>query len=177
MYSSLVFNISSCASYSKKYIYPENTYNTQLKNFYNDTTSNETIKYFSYVDTTKISKFKLNNFIILQSVLKGPSGKASNFYHYLIYDTISMKSLTFMSLSNNINNIFCYNNSVYINMVDYKEDVFDDEAYFENKESVFNIFYTLLDLEKEELQIISKKVIKIKWEKVFSLRISHVATT
>lgn len=152
-----------------EYEYPEKIENHKC---YCNSDDNVT-EFLSYVDCEKLECYRLKRYHIYTSILKGPTGKASNFNHFLIIDTLSKRSITFMSLSSNIDNIYSCFDSLYVDIIDYTEDVFEDDEYFTKEEAPFYILHTLLIPSDCILQTITEYKKKIKWIDVYYVKLAN----
>jgi hypothetical protein len=163
-FTTIVFLLSSCN------LQRGNLYPTKIDSkIYNNILNNSTGELFlSFVDTTYIKTYSLGKYLIIQSVLEGPSGISSNFYHYLIFDTMNSQALTFMSISNNIGNVYIRDSVLYVDIIDYKENFEMDEDYFEKKNAIFLLKHNILSNKNFELEMIKCSTIVLLWEDAYS---------
>ena len=82
--------------------------------------------------------FSLGDCYILQTVFCGGSGRASNYEHYLLFDKNYSKIFDFHSLSDNIQNVWMVNDTIFIDLLDYFIDDYYDGVYFEDDIDTFN---------------------------------------
>lgn len=89
--------------------------------------------YYGVMDVSGMKVYSLGDYYLTQSTLSGPSGRASNYYHYLIMDSAYSKQVYFMSLSAEINNLWIDRGTLYVDLLD-----FFDEAYYNDEYSNCN---------------------------------------
>ena len=82
--------------------------------------------------------YSLGDYYILQTIFCGPSGRASNYEHYLLFDKNYSKIFDFHSLSDNIQNVWMVNDTIFIDLLDYNIDDYYDGVYFEDDVDTFN---------------------------------------
>ena len=85
--------------------------------------------------------YSLGDCYILQATLL-PSGFASNFYHFLLFDKNYSKIFRFYTYSNEMRNIWMVNDTIFIDKLDYIEDDFFDGVYWEDDIDTF--YYSLI---------------------------------
>lgn len=114
--------------------------------------------------------YLLGKFLIVNCMLVGPSGWASNFHHYFIIDVSNRRDIYIKSLSNNINNFYLFDNLT-VNSVEYPDRFWHDDDFFDhffNAESTtFKLVNTII--ETDSLSPISTKEFEktIKWKEVY----------
>lgn len=136
IYIGLMIFFSSCNSEKKndgEIVYPQKetiTYESVIniadkleKNFPNST---------FMLELREAKLYSLGDYYILQTVFCGPSGRASNYFHYLLFDKTYSKICRFHSLSDNMQNVWMANDTVFIDLLDYNIDDYYDGVYFEN---------------------------------------------
>ena len=121
--------------------------------------------------------YLLGKFLVVNCMLVGPSGWASNFRQFFIIDVNNRRSVHIMSLSNNINNFYLFDNLI-VNSIEYPDRFWHDDEFFDhffNAESItFKLIYTII--ETDSLSPISTKEFEktIKWKDVYEYRVPQV---
>lgn len=85
-------------------------------------------EYYSVMDIHRMKVYSVGDYYLVQSILCGPSGRASNYHHYLLTDKTYSKQIGFMSLSPAINNIWIDGDTMFVDLLD-----FIDEAYYNDE--------------------------------------------
>lgn len=107
----------------------KNIANKLEKNFPNST---------MMLELRKAKLYSLGDYYILQTVFCGGSGRASGYEHYLLFDRTYSKIFDFHSLSDNIQNVWMVNDTIFIDLLDYNIDDYYDGVYFEDDVDTFN---------------------------------------
>lgn len=121
--------------------------------------------------------YLLGQFLVVDCMLVGPSGWASNFRQYFIIDVNSHRSVHIMSLSNNINNFFLSDNLI-VNSIEYPEKFFHEaeffDRFFDAEITTFRLRNTII--EPDSLSLISTKEFEktIKWKDVYEYLVPQV---
>ena len=85
-------------------------------------------EYYRVMDIHRMKVYSVGDYYLVQSILCGPSGRASNYHHYLLTDKTYSKQIGFMSLSPAINNIWIDGDTMFVDLLD-----FIDEAYYNDE--------------------------------------------
>lgn len=96
------------------------------------------------MDISRVKFYYLGGYYISQSILSGPSGRASNYYHYILSDTNFLKEVYFMSLSSEINNIWMERDTLFIDILDFVDELYDRGEYFSSDTCDFNLYHLRL---------------------------------
>ena len=121
--------------------------------------------------------YLLGKFLIVNCMLVGPSGWASNFRHYFIIDVNNRRDVYIMSLSNNINNFYLFDDLT-VNSIEYPDRFWHDEEFFDHffdaKSTTFKLINTII--ETDSLSPISSKEFEktIKWKDVYEYLVPQV---
>ena len=120
--------------------------------------------------------YLLGQFLVVDCMLVGPSGWASNFRQFFIIDVNNHRSVHIMSLSNNINNFFLSDNLM-VNSIEYPDDFFHgrvSEHFFDAESTTFKLINTVI--ETDSLSTISVKEFEktIKWKDVYDYLVPRV---
>lgn len=114
--------------------------------------------------------YRLGQFLVVDCMLVGPSGWASNFRQFFIIDVNNRRSVHIMSLSNNINNFFLSDNLI-VNSIEYPDRFFFDAEFFDEffKEESTTFKVKNITVETDSLSTISVKESEktIKWKDVY----------
>ena len=120
--------------------------------------------YLSAMDGYRMKVYSLNNYYILSSILCGPSGRASNYHHYLLTNSDCSKQVHFMSLSSSINNIWLTGDTVFADILDFIDDEYDNEMYFRCESCDYVLYHIRVPTSNFSLDTISEEKISLKWE-------------
>lgn len=121
--------------------------------------------------------YLLGQFLVVDCMLVGPSGWASNFRQFFIIDVNSHRSVHIMSLSNNIYNFFLSDNLI-VNSIEYPDKFFNETEFFNHffdaKSTTFKLINTII--ETDSLSPISTKEFEktIKWKDVYEYLVPQV---
>lgn len=120
--------------------------------------------------------YLLGKFLIVNCMLVGPSGWASNFHHYFIIDVSNRRDIYIKSLSNNINNFYLFDNLT-VNSIEYPDDFFHgrvSEHFFDAESTTFKLINTII--ETDSLSTLSVKEFEktIKWKDVYTYLVPRV---
>ena len=121
--------------------------------------------------------YLLGQFLVVDCMLVGPSGWASNFRQFFIIDVNSHRSVHIMSLSNNIYNFFLSDNLI-VNSIEYPDKFFNETEFFNHffdaKSTTFKLINTII--ETDSLSLISTKEFEktIKWKDVYEYLVPQV---
>lgn len=121
--------------------------------------------------------YLLGQFLVVDCMLVGPSGWASNFRQFFIIDVNSHRSVHIMSLSNNINNFFLSDNLI-VNSIEYPDKFFNEAEFFDHFFEAENTTFRLINtiIEPDSLSPISIKEAEktIKWKDVYEYLVPQV---
>lgn len=131
---------------------------------------------FDFFNLEEGEFYRLGQFLVVNCMLVGPSGWASNFRQFFIIDVNSHRSVHIMSLSNNINNFFLSDNLM-VNSIEYPDDFFHgrvSERFFDAESTTFKLINTVI--ETDSLSTISVKEFEktIKWKDVYDYLVPRV---
>jgi hypothetical protein len=143
----------------------KNIANKLEKNFPNST---------MMLELRKAKLYSLGDYYILQTIFCGPSGRASNYEHYLLFDKNYSKIFDFHSLSDNIQNVWMVNDTIFIDLLDYNIDDYYDGVYFEDDVDTFNFS---LNHTKLSTATFSYDTIKIDTVHLRDIDVYNFATT
>ena len=120
--------------------------------------------------------YLLGKFLVVSCMLVGPSGWASNFQHYFIIDVSSRRYVNIMSLSENINNFYLFDNLI-VNSVEYPDGFSHgrvSEHFFDAESTTFKLINTTI--ETDSLSTISVKEFEktIKWKDVYDYLVPNL---
>ena len=82
--------------------------------------------------------YSLGDYYILQTVFCGGSGRASGYFHYRLFDKTYSKICKVYSLSDNMQNVWMYKDTIFIDLIDFVDDDYYDGVYFEDDIDTFN---------------------------------------
>lgn len=132
---------------------------------------------FHFFNLEEGKYYLLGKFLIVNCMLVGPSGWASNFRQYFIIDVNSHRSVHIMSLSNNINNFYLFDNLI-VNSIEYPDRFWHDAEFFDHffdaESTTFKLINTII--ETDSLSPISTKEFEktIKWKDVYEYLVPQV---
>ncbi|MCQ2276535.1 MAG: hypothetical protein MJZ87_06305 [Bacteroidales bacterium] len=132
---------------------------------------------FHFFNLEEGKYYLLGKFLIVNCMLVGPSGWASNFRQYFIIDVNSHRSVHIMSLSNNINNFYLFDNLT-VNSIEYPDRFWHDTEFFDHffdaESTTFKLINTII--ETDSLSPISTKEFEktIKWKDVYEYLVPQV---
>ena len=106
----------------------KNIANKLEKNFPNST---------MMLDLRKAKLYSLGDYYILQTVFCGPSGRASDYFHCWLFDKTYSKICKVYSLSDNMQNVWMYKDTIFIDLIDFVDDDYYDGVYFEDDIDTF----------------------------------------
>ena len=120
--------------------------------------------------------YLLGKFLVVSCMLVGPSGWASNFQHYFIIDVSNRRYVNIMSLSENINNFYLFDNLI-VNSVEYPDGFSHgrvSEHFFDAESTTFKLINTTI--ETDSLSTISVKEFEktIKWKDVYDYLVPNL---
>ncbi len=112
--------------------------------------------------------YSLGDYYILQTVFCGPSGRASDYIHCRLFDKTYSKICKFYSLSDNMQNVWMYKDTIFIDLIDFVDDDYYDGVYFEDNIDTFyfSLSHTKLSTETFSYDTISIEKIFLGWEDV-----------
>lgn len=114
--------------------------------------------------------YRLGDFYVVRCMLKGlASGYGSDFQHYFVVDVQNRKDFYFMSLSDNMKNIYLYGNLI-VNSVDYADGYYEDAKYFKRKKATFNLITQSISTKDLQVKKTEKSDAKFGWKEVYGLR-------
>ena len=120
--------------------------------------------------------YLLGKFLVVSCMLVGPSGWASNFQHYFIIDVSNRRYVNIMSLSENINNFYLFDNLI-VNSIEYPDGFSHgrvSEHFFDAESTTFKLINTTI--ETDSLSTISVKEFEktIKWKDVYDYLVPNL---
>jgi hypothetical protein len=114
--------------------------------------------------------YLLGKFLIVNCMLVGPSGWASNFSQFFIIDVKNHRNVHIMSLSNNINNFFLSDNLI-VNSIEYPDKFFYDAEFFDNffkeENTTFKLINTTIETDSLSTMAVKESEKTIKWKDVY----------
>ncbi|MBR6131307.1 MAG: WG repeat-containing protein [Bacteroidales bacterium] len=126
---------------------------------------------FTRFNLEEADYYQLGNYYVVRCMLAGLiSGYGSNFQHYFVIDVQNRKDFYFMSLSNNMKNMYIAGDLI-INSVDYADGYNDDSQYFKKKKATFKL--TTQRISTTDLQVKKTKQSddKLDWREVSGWRL------
>jgi len=114
--------------------------------------------------------YLLGKFLVVNCMLVGPSGWASNFSQFFIIDVKNHRNVHIMSLSNNINNFFLSDNLI-VNSIEYPDKFFYDAEFFDNffkeENTTFKLINTTIETDSLSTMAVKESEKTIKWKDVY----------
>lgn len=152
-------------------LYPKPITDSSLINTLSAMLRNKTFSQedFHLLNIEEADYFRLKNFYIVRCMLVGPSGWSSNFQHYIIMDTTTNINFYFMSLSNDMNNVYL-NGNLIVNSVEYKDQFNEDENYFKRKRASFKLISTTLSPADLQVKTTTEMERTLPWEEVYGFQ-------
>lgn len=156
---SLTVLFTSCFHTKKQHdvIYPQNI-----------EISNQTIQRVDSLmycmDYSKLKLYMLGDYYIFRSILCGPLGRASNYYHFLLLNNDFSNPVYVMSLSSNTNNIWIENDSLFIDLLDFVDEEYDSGICFDGDTSNFVLYHTCLSIPSFTIDTISENNVRLAWK-------------
>ena len=125
---------------------------------------------FDFFNLEEGEFYRLGQFLVVNCMVVGPSGWASNFCQFFIIDVNTRRYIHIMSLSENINNFYLFDNLI-VNSIEYPDDFFHgrvSEHFFDAESTTFKLVNTII--ETDSLSTISVKEFEktIKWKDVYT---------
>lgn len=121
--------------------------------------------------------YLLGKFLVVNCMLVGPSGWASNFHHFFIVDVNNRRDAYIMSLSNNINNIFLSDNLT-VNSIEYPDKFFHDEEFlnhfFDAESTTFKLVNTTIETDSLSSIAVKESEKTIKWKDVYDYLVPNL---
>lgn len=121
--------------------------------------------------------YLLGKFLIVNCMLVGPSGWASNFRHYFIIDVNNRRDVYIMSLSNNINNFYLFDNLT-VNSIEYPDKFFHDEEFlnhfFDAESTTFKLVNTTIETDSLSTIAVKESEKTIKWKDVYDYLVPNL---
>lgn len=119
----------------------------------------------------------LGQFLVVDCMLVGPSGWASNFRQFFIIDVNNHRNVHIMSLSNNINNFFLSDNLI-VNSIEYPDKFFYDtkfsDIFFKEESTTFKLINTTIETDSLSTISLKESEKKIKWKDVYEYLVPQV---
>lgn len=122
--------------------------------------------YSSVIDICSMKVYSLGEYYLMQSILFGPSGRASNYHHYLITDNTYSKQVYFMSLSSEINNIWIDGDTLFVDLLDFIDEAYSNNGYTNCDKCDFVLYNMKLSASSFVLDTITKKTVGLGWEEL-----------
>lgn len=131
---------------------------------------------FDFFNLEEGEFYRLGQFLVVNCMLVGPSGWASNFCQFFIIDVNTHRCIHMMSLSENINNFYLFDNLT-VNSIEYPDDFFHgrvSEHFFDAESTTFKLINTII--ETDSLSTLSVKEFEktIKWKDVYTYLVPRV---
>jgi len=120
--------------------------------------------------------YLLGKFLIVDCMLVGPSGWASNFRHYFIIDVNNRRDAYIMSLSNNINNFYLFDNLT-VNSIEYPDMFFHGRVskhFFDAESTTFKLINTTIETDSLSTIAVKESEKTIKWKDVYEYLVPQV---
>ena len=120
--------------------------------------------------------YLLGKFLIVNCMLVGPSGWASNFRHYFIIDVNNRRDVYIMSLSNNINNFYLSDNLT-VNSIEYPDMFFHgrvSEHFFDAESTTFKLINTTIETDSLSTIAVKESEKTIKWKDVYDYLVPNL---
>ena len=115
------------------------------------------------IDIREMKLYVLKDYYIAKSVLCGPTGRGSNYFYYLLYDKSFSKSMLFVSLSGEMNNIGLIGDTLFIDMLDFIDDAYYAGDYFQRDSCAFVCIHTKQLLSSFKLDTLSIDTVSLGW--------------
>ena len=126
---------------------------------------------FTRFDLEKAGYYRLGNYYVVRCMLAGlASGYGSNFQHYFVIDVQNRKDFYFMSLSDNMKNVYLYDDLI-VNRVDYADGFSGDARYFKRKKATFKLITQRISTKDLQVKKTEKSYAKLGWKEVYGLRL------
>ena len=126
---------------------------------------------FTRFDLENADYYRLKDYYVVRCELKGlVSGDVSNFQHYFVIDVQNRKDFYFMSLSDNMKNVYLYDDLV-VNSVDYADGFSGDARYFKRKKATFKLITQRISTKDLQVKTTEKSYAKLGWKEVYGLRL------
>lgn len=119
--------------------------------------------YFNVIDIDRMKVYSLGKYYITQSILCGPSGRASNYHHYLLMDGTCSKQIYFMSLSSEIKNIWIEGDSLFVNLLDFINEAYDNDEYPNCDKCKYVLRHMRLLTSSFVLETVTENVVYLRW--------------
>ena len=132
---------------------------------------------FDFFNLEEGEFYRLGQFLVVNCMLVGPTGWASSFRQFFIIDVNSHRSVHIMSLSNNINNFYLFDDLT-VNSIEYPDRFWHDAEFFDHffdaESTTFKLINTVI--ETDSLSPISSKEFEktIKWKDVYEYLVPQV---
>ncbi len=120
--------------------------------------------YYSVIDVSGMKVYSLGDYYLMQSTLCGPSGRASNYYHYLIMDSAYSKQVYFMSLSAKINNLWIDRGILFVDLLDFIDEAYYNDEYSNCSKCGFVIYRMKLSKSSFVLDTITEEKVELGLE-------------
>lgn len=124
--------------------------------------------YYSVIDVSRMRIYSLGGYYLAQSILCGPSGRASNYYHYLLTDSSFSSHTYFMSLSSEISNIWIDGDSLFVDLLDFIDEAYYNGVYSNCDNCDYFIFNMKLSTPSFELDTISEEKVSLGWNELIT---------
>lgn len=123
-------------------------------------------EYYSIIDIYRMKVYSLGKYYFAQSILCGPSGRASNYHHYLFTDKTYSKQIVFMSLSPVINNIWIDGDTVFVDLLDFIDESYYNEEYSNCDKCNFVLRHMKLITPSFVLDTITEEKVSLGWKEL-----------
>lgn len=121
--------------------------------------------------------YLLGQLLVVDCMLVGPSGWASNFHQFFIIDVNNHSCVHIMSLSNNINNFYLSDNLT-VNSIEYPDKFFYDAEFFVNffkvESTTFKLINTTIEIDSLSTIAVKESEKTIKWKDVYDYLVPRV---
>ena len=122
----------------------------------------------SCYDMDKMKEYTLGDYRILRSILCGPTGMASNFQHYLLLDRGHTRRFYFMSLTDEMRNIWMEHDTLFINLLEYDSEAYDNGAYLDQETCPYTLLRLRLNPSTFSIDTLETRTIEMELSEVWS---------
>jgi hypothetical protein len=123
-------------------------------------------EYYSVIDIHRMKVYSLGDYYLVQSILFGPSGRASNYHHYLLTDKTYSRQIGFMSLSPAINNIWIDGDTMFVDLLDFVDEAYYNDEYANCDKCNFILRHNKLIASSFVLDIITEEEVCLGWKEL-----------
>lgn len=123
-------------------------------------------EYYRVMDVHRMKVYSLGDYYLVQSVLFGPSGRASNYHHYLLTDKTYSNQIGFMSLSPSINNIWIDGDALFVDLLDFIDEAYYNDEYANCDKCNFILRHKKLIASSFVLDNITEEEVSLGWKEL-----------